>query len=489
MATPNMNQRRAIEMAVSGRNMWLLGPAGTGKTFVIKCIVDALVAMGKIVAKTAMTGAAASNLEDATTLHRYTGTGTESLKMHLSNFVKSSETISEKQKEKLRSTHVLIIDEGGMLATDQFQHLDEFLRNIRKNPSKLCGGMQIILVGDIAQIPPVDATAGVGTQREERIPMTSIFSYPDDDRWRCVVLNEFMRSAEDPCLQQISLALIDPDPQVRKLAIELLNKKCYDPDIISNSADVIEQARLRGALIITPTNGKVDHYVAVEGSMTSEPRISLQRPTKLYSLSSLTAAQIAAAGGIGGIEREDKEIRERGTFKDAVDLFPGQQVQIRMNSGIDAPTPYYNGEICIFLGMEEESALLRRCKDDVTLRVGLCEHKTEYEEDVGKIGYLAYPIIPAIATTLHKVQGQTLDGCIVDPSGLRVFGKFIPNMIFVAVTRVRSCSKLLLTEPIAADLLTGKELQDKLESLWGIDFMAAYRRASKDKLEGYLAAA
>jgi hypothetical protein len=60
-------------------------------------------------------------------------------------------------------------------------------------------------------------------------------------------------------------------------------------------------------------------------------------------------------------------------------------------------------------------------------------------------------------------------------------------MIFVAVSRVRTCSKLLLTEPIAADLLTGKELQDELESLWSIDFMTAYPRANKALLEEFLA--
>lgn len=317
--------------------------------------------------------------------------------------------------------------------------------------------------------------------------MTSIFSYPDSNRWECVVLSAFMRSAEDPCLQQICLALIDPIPQIRKLAIELLNKKCYKAESVANPADVIEQARLRGALIITPTKGKVNFYVDVEGAMTSLPRTALSRPTRLYSLESLTAAQIAEAGGYSGVEREDKEIRDRGTFKDVLDLFPGQQVQIRMN-GTDGTTLYYNGEICIFLGMDREAALLRRCKDNVTLRIGLCEHRTEYETDVGKIGYLAYPIVPSIATTIHKVQGQTLEGCIVDPTGLRSFGKTIPNMIFVAVSRVRSCDKLLLTEPIAADLLTGKELQDELESLWSIDFMEAYPRADKALLEAYLAA-
>jgi hypothetical protein len=482
----NAKQKDAIARVLEGHNVWILGPPGTGKSITIEGVKHAVLAAGKTVAVAAMTGAAASILQNATTLHRYTGVGTESLKMHLSIFVKSSETISEKTKEKLRSTDILIIDEAGMLATDQFQHLDEFLRTIRKNRSKLCGGMQIVLVGDIAQLPPVDATAGVGTQREEKIPMTSIFSYPDNTRWNCVVLNQFMRSAEDLCLQQICLALIDPTPQIRKLAIDLLNKKCYTADSISNSADVIEQARLRGALIITPTNGKVDHYVCVERSMTSATRISLQRPTRLYSLSSLTAAQIAAAGGYSGVEREDKEIWDRGTFKDEVDLFPGQQVQLRMN-GTDGTTPYYNGEICNFLEMKEKNAVVRRCKDDAIIHVGLCEHRTEYEADVGKIGYLAYPIVPAIGTTIHKVQGQTLEGCIMDPSGLRSFGKAISNMIFVAVSRVRTCSKLLLTEPIAADLLTGKELQDELESLWSIDFMAQYPRANKALLEEFLA--
>ena len=73
----NSNQQKAVDMAMSGANMWIVGPAGTGKTHTINTIVRSLVAAGKSVAVTAMTGAAASNLDNATTLHRYTRAVTE----------------------------------------------------------------------------------------------------------------------------------------------------------------------------------------------------------------------------------------------------------------------------------------------------------------------------------------------------------------------------------------------------------------------------
>ncbi len=478
-------------MAMSGANMWIVGPAGTGKTHTINTIVSSLVAASKSVAVTAMTGAAASNLDNATTLHRYTRAGTESLKMHLSVFVQSQETLSQSDRDKLCQTDVLIIDEAGMMATDQFSHFDEYFRLIRGKRSKLCGGMQIILVGDIAQIPPVDATAGAGEQRDERIPMTSIFAYPNDALWKVVVLNQFMRSAEDPCLQQICLAVIDARPAIRRMAIELINRKCYNEESVSNPAMIIAAANSRGALVITPTKRQVDFYVSIEraiqASSTSE-LISLHDPVALYTTESLTREQVAAAGGFAGVKREDEEIRSRGTFQFNLRLFIGQQVQIRMN-GRYGTIPYYNGEICIFLGMVEgqEIAILRRLKDSVVLHLEMCEHKTEYEEEVGKIGYLAFAIVPAIATTVHKVQGQTLVGAIFDPTGLKWFRRAIPNITFVSVSRVRKCSDLLLTEPIAEGLMTSAEIQKNLTELWDIDFMQDYPRADEVLLRSFLA--
>ena len=483
----NSGQEAAKALVLSGKNAWILGPPGVGKSFLIDNLVKSLTECGKTVAVTAMTGAAASNLTDAVTIHCFTGTGTESLKMHLSSFISSYENISEKNRMKLMDTDVIIHDEAGMMAGDQLEHFDKFLRRVRGKPNKFCGGIQLVLVGDIAQLPPIDSSEGAGEKRDKRLPMFSVFSFPDEDRWKVAVLNQFVRSAEDICLQQICLAIIDKNPIIRRLAIELLNKRCYREHLVSNFPAIIELSSQRGALIITPTNGRVDTYVRIEKAVKQVgEQIQLKQPTPLYKIENLTDAQINEAGGISGILREDKEIRERGTFHPNLSIFVGQQLQIRMN-GNDGDQKYFNGEICMFIRMDGESVVVKRMKDSAILNINMCEHKTEYEKEVGKIGYLAYPLMPAIATNVHKVQGQTLHACIFDPSHMVMFGEDIPNLVFVCISRVKKCADLILTEPIAVDLISGSGIQKKLTALWDIDFMQNYPHADEALLRAFLA--
>lgn len=489
---PTKKQKEAIQLACEGHNMWIVGPAGVGKSFVINSIVKHLGLRGKNVCVTAMTGAAASLLPEATTLHRFTGAGPESLKMHLSAFVDSHTKLPEKKRKILMSVDTLIIDEAGMHSIEQFNHLDQYLRHIRRCRKSLFGGIQVILVGDIAQIPPSDATAGAGVKRDEMLPQESVFQYPDEGRWKIIALNEFMRSAEDECLQQICLALIDQNEHVRRMAVRLLNRLCYDADAVESPQAVIQLAHRNGSIIVTPTKRKVDYWNDVESALHCQDAqlCVFDEPVSLRQPETLSADQIDFLGGIEGVRREDQEIVNRGTFTRGLKLFPRAQVQLRVNS-TDGKTPFYNGELCTFLGKSVNATgtaevKLRRIKDGITLYIRPVEHKSEYEDDVGKLGYLALPIIRAISTTVHKVQGQTMDSVIFDPTSLSMFGKNIPNILFVSVSRARRYKDIRLTEPIAEELLCTPSVNSALKELWELDFMADYPRASPAKLEQFL---
>ena len=118
----DLDQRRAIELAVTGKSFFLTGAGGTGKSYVIRGIIEALNREGKDVALTAMTGCAALLLgKGAKTLHSWAGIGLgkETAQVILSKIKKSF-----KPKKNWLSMDVLIIDEISMMTPDLFDKLD-----------------------------------------------------------------------------------------------------------------------------------------------------------------------------------------------------------------------------------------------------------------------------------------------------------------------------------------------------------------------------
>lgn len=484
-------QQLAIDKAKEGKNLWVLGPPGYGKSYLIANIVQELQKKGKKVQVTAMTGAAASLLKDCLTLHRFTGTGTESLKMHLGTFVLSAESLSSRDRKRLQELDVLIIDEAGMLSIDQYNHLDQFLRNIRSKRNKKFGGIQFILVGDPGQLPPCDANLGPGMKRDELVAQCSVLDYPDETI-DVIVLNQPQRQADDPVLANVLLGVIDNRPAIRTKANRVLMKHCLGENTVERSDKAIEYAHRTGAIITTPTNAMVNAYINMEEVLLKpiSHATPIPDPTKLYEATSLTKEQIEFAGGIQGVTREDNEIRDRNTFAYGLKLRNGQQVKITLNTNCaETAAKCFNGEICRFVTYDAKKELVhvKRVRDNQDLYLAKVEHKTEYEKDVGKIGYYAFPVVAAIAVNIHKIQGQTVPKLIIDPAGLQYFGKQICKLLYVAASRVKKTEDMLFASAIDPSLLTRADVQENLTSLWDNDFMADYPRADEAILDDALA--
>ncbi len=480
-------QKEIVNAALEGKNMWIVGPPGTGKSYIIAHIRKVLTSKDKIVATTAMTGAAAS-LINAITIHRFTRTGNNSLKMHLANFSDYAEELDQAQKKQLQEVNVLILDEAGMMGDSAAHHLDRFFRKVRGNCNKPYGGMQVIMVGDIAQLPPTAAKKGAGEDRDELIQQDSVFAFQDDG-FKVYVLSEFMRSAEDPLLQQITLAQYDKDPKIRKLAARLLNEKCFNEEKVGHVYTNLNYAVSKGALIVTPTNKWVEKYIQMEEIQLKDSGIipvKIPEPTKLYSYETLTAENISYLGGVNGVEREDREIVERGTFKFGLKLYPGQQVRISQNGSWNN-IQYQNGNLCVFLeyNKEDDYILVCRNRDNQKIRIFAMEHKSEYEAEAGKIGYKAFPIMPAIAGNVHRVQGMTVSSVLFDPYGIQWFKKDVPRLLFVATSRVKLLSNFYLAYQIEENLLVNTDVQKALENMWEFDYMKEYPRANFEKLKQY----
>jgi len=145
-----MTQEQAMEILKSGKNAFITGPAGSGKTFVLNRYIDWLKASGANVAVTASTGIAATHL-DGITIHSWTGMGVrDSLsKAEVKDLLKRGYL-----RRRFLRADVLVIDEISMLSRIQLDLADLIFREFKQVDAPF-GGIQTVLCGDFFQLPPI----------------------------------------------------------------------------------------------------------------------------------------------------------------------------------------------------------------------------------------------------------------------------------------------------------------------------------------------
>jgi ATP-dependent DNA helicase PIF1 len=143
-------QSAIVKLAKSGESFFFSGCAGTGKTFTLLSVIEALPQSTTYV--TALTGIAASLLPHGTTLHSFAGIGhsTGDREQILKKVKTNIQAVGKWTKAK-----TLIIDEVSMLSRELFELLDYLGRELRNRRSAPFGGIQVICCGDFFQLPPV----------------------------------------------------------------------------------------------------------------------------------------------------------------------------------------------------------------------------------------------------------------------------------------------------------------------------------------------
>ncbi len=150
-----MTQSQALSILKTGANVFLTGEPGSGKTYTINEYVAYLQSLGIDTAITASTGIAATHISGMT-IHSWSGLGIKTkLDKHDLDKIASSRHIAK----RVRRAKVLIIDEVSMLAPVTLSMIDTICRELRQS-SVPFGAMQIILVGDFFQLPPIVKPTG-----------------------------------------------------------------------------------------------------------------------------------------------------------------------------------------------------------------------------------------------------------------------------------------------------------------------------------------
>jgi ATP-dependent DNA helicase PIF1 len=160
------SQHAAFERVMSGENVFLTGPAGSGKSMLLKKIIKALEkGSSRVVAVLAPTGIAAVNV-GGTTVHSWSGCGLPKMTKDFAKMWNKS--------EEIRSTDVIVLDEISMMSGEMFDRMEEKVAEIRGNTQPF-GGIQLVLSGDFLQLPPVTNKPDAWMLQSRQVRADSVF--------------------------------------------------------------------------------------------------------------------------------------------------------------------------------------------------------------------------------------------------------------------------------------------------------------------------
>lgn len=424
-------QNPAFELAVqfvnqTSRSVFLTGKAGTGKTTFLKFIRENTF---KKLAVTAPTGVAAINA-GGTTLHSffqlpfgpylpvpqpYFSTPSEATWSDPQSLLRNIRFNSAK-RELLQELELLIIDEISMVRADTLDAIDTILRHFRQQPLLPFGGLQMLYIGDLFQLPPVvNNTEWELLQRHYASPFFFDAKVIAQSPPACLELQKIYRQNE-------------------ARFIRILN------GIRSNRASEADLVTLADYFQPDFSPPKHDSYITLTSHNAKADSINRQ---ELDKLPGKTHTFKAAVSG----EFNDKAYPAEQTLS----LKEGAQVMLIKNDKGEARR-FYNGKIGtisrlsadkITIGFPDEPDELTLEKETwKNIRYNYDKDKDRVEEE--ELGsFSQYPIRLAWAITIHKSQGLTFRKAVIDAGE-----SFAPGQVYVALSRLTSLDGLVLRSRI-----------------------------------------
>jgi uncharacterized protein YpbB len=412
----------------SNRNIFLTGKAGTGKTTFLRYIREHSVKQTAVVAPT---GVAAINA-GGVTIHSFfqlpftpfipeakgfmnkdAANNTHSL---LSNMKLNRDRI-----KLLQQLELLIIDEISMVRADTLDAIDIVLRHYRHRHNLPFGGVQVLLIGDMYQLPPV-------SKDEEWNMLSQFYESPYFFSAKVMQQSPPVYIAFEKIYRQRDDQFIHLLNQVRnneldENAFQTLNS-IYKPKYQHSTND--------STIILTTHNYKADatNAAALAGLKG-----------KMYSFKAVIS----------------NEFSERAYPAEAVlQLKVGAQVMFIKNDK-EKSKRYYNGKIGTVTKIDDESIFVE-CKGETeaievtketweNIRYSLNRTSQKVEEEI--VGsFVQFPLRLAWAITIHKSQGLTFEKAVIDAGSA-----FAPGQVYVALSRCTSLAGITLQTKLSSNSL------------------------------------
>ena len=437
-STTHTSQMEALYHLLHGDNVILSGQAGAGKSWVIETfrkIVDDLInpnleaenGSTLEVAYTASTGVAATIIRGRT-IHSWSGLGIDVDPFSLESLPESKKWwMINNVFEQIRQTDCLIIDEVSMLPAYFLSNLDRACKIARKKLDKPFGGLQVVLVGDFLQLPPVDTHQKDSDGHD--VDASYCFHAKDNtgkpifgvSGFKWCYLDRVRRSKDD---------------RLTDLLNGIRNENVSKQDL----------RNLRSRFGMKPEKGK--SYTQLRTVNRSVDSYNEERLAKLHGNDQHYRVSWE------GDAKKARELIKNAKMTD-IDLKPGAVVMLTSNRAIQGDSQHVNGSMGTILECDPhyvrilfndgQTRDVYRQADDIT-QIVVDEHVDEdtgetvveeLEETIATVKHL--PIRLAWAITVHKSQGQTLDGAIIDLS--KCFQK---GLGYVALSRCKSLDDIIM---------------------------------------------
>ena len=406
------------------RSVFLTGKAGTGKTTLLREIIETTHKNTVVVAPT---GIAALNAGGVTihSMFQLPFGGfipdnsapdfSESTKFETKATLRRHFKMSGLKKSVIRNMELLIIDEVSMLRADLLDAMDFMMQTVRKRNQPF-GGIQVLFIGDLLQLPPVIRDDEWYTLKKYYKGKFFFHSHVVQQNPPLYIeLDKIFRQTDDAFISVLNNLR---NNQISKEDIAALNQYVQpDFDLKAN----------KGYITLTTHNAKADSMntealEALEGKEWKySPEITGDFPDKIFPL--------------------DEILR----------LKEGAQIMFVKND-LSFDKKYFNGKMGVVKSLSAKEILVHFPEENKTIEVEKYEWQNirykvndttkEIEEEV--LGtFVHYPIKLAWAITVHKSQGLTFDKAALDVSQV-----FLPGQAYVALSRLRSLNGLILLSPL-----------------------------------------
>ena len=398
MATMNLKQKQAFDAFFRRENLFLTGSAGTGKSFTLGEICKAAARSGYKVGVTATTGSAA-HLIKGRTIHSFLGIG---LARGTPAQLAAHTAVKNKAiAKKICGLDVLVIEEVSMMDQEFFEKVSEYLSIIRKDKRPF-GGLQIVLLGDFCQLPPVSKGGGgvAFCFRSEVWAQLNLTT---------VMLTELVRQIDDPDFQRVLEAVRWGSCDEETFA--LLKSWIRRP----GAGGEVRPTRLYSTNVDVDTinNNEYDKLIA------QDPDVGRRSYETVYG----SAASKAWAKSC--------------KVPEYVRVCVGAQVVVTWN--VNQACGIVNGTRGIVVEVGEKCVTIK----DVCGRLMSIEMITMAD---GGLAVTYMPLRLAYALTIHRCQGMTLDSVVID-LGASIFEY---GQAYTALSRVRNSASVSLVAVEAA---------------------------------------
>lgn len=393
LPTLSKKQQAVIESFEAGKNIFITGGAGSGKSFLLQYLKGNYGSKGLHV--TASTGIAAVNI-GGSTIHSWSGIGLANMPLEqiLSNLFSAR---FNKVRRQIRQAKALAIDEVSMISAEVFEILDQVFRAVRENNQPM-GGLQILLFGDFLQLPPVN-------QNNQNFNFCFDSKTWDELSFEVFNLEEIFRQTDQKFVKILNnLRFGNIDEETRKALEERL--QANDDNFAIKPT------------ILTTHNFKVE-------------KINEQELKKIPHEEIVHEAQYF------GDSNKIEILKKNCLAPQLLRLKVGAQVMMLKNTyqkeGI------INGSLGIIKSFSSRKSYpVVEFSNGKTITIGPEEWLIEKFDGERKLviteaGVTQIPLILAWAMTIHKSQGLTLDKISCDLSDV-----FSPGQAYVALSRARN---------------------------------------------------